>query len=397
MISVDAARTHILNQLGRTPTQRIALSSAVGRVLAETVLAPTDFPQHDLSAMDGFAVRSADILPGTTLSLVGESAAGRPYGDAMPPNGCVRISTGAVLPEGADAVVMQEHCTQNDGQVTFHHTAAPGAHIRRRGSHLASSEVVYTCGTRLEACDIGVLASLNLPWVEVFIQPRVTILSNGDELVDLGHTPGPNQIVNSNAQMLEALVHQFGGQATVWPVVRDAFGDVARALELAAATSDLVLTVGGASVGDHDHIATAFKKVAGKELEFWKVAMKPGKPLVFGIAHNGTPMLGLPGNPISAFVCFHQFVRPALFKLQGHDDARPTLRVPTRHAIRSSAGRQEFVPGQLQSHEGAWVFVGPEKLDSGSPAQMRQIRALAVIPADVVDVPAQTDVDVQLL
>lgn len=394
MIEVSEARARIVEACPRLATQWVDLPRSRGRVLAQTIVSPRDFPSHDLSAMDGYALSGVDAR--TRFEIVGESRAGAPFLGRLEAGQAVRISTGAHVPEGTQTVVMQEICSVDGARVELASEAAPGTHIRTRGSHLEQHEVVYASGTTISSSDVGVLASLNRALVEVFVRPRVVILSTGDELVDLGDQGRPDQIVNSNAWMLASLVEEFGGVPEVWPVVRDLYGDVTRAVRRAAQSADLVLTIGGASVGDHDHTTKAFEKVADGKLEFWKVRMKPGKPLAFGVTQDGTPLIGLPGNPLSAFVCFHQFVRPALSTMQGGQATTRTLEMTTQLEIFSSKGRVEFVPGRL-SHADPICFEGPTRLDSGSIAQLRGITALAIVPDEVTRVPAGERLAVQIL
>lgn len=395
MIDVDSARNHIVEHITRMPVERIPLSEACGRVIARMVLSPRDFPHADLSAMDGYAVRADSQTGG--LVLQGESAAGHPFDKPLQSGHCVRIFTGAAVPVGADAVIMQEDATANAHRVEFSTTAHVGMNVRRQGSHLKQGQIVCDSGHTLGPSDVGVLASFGLTNIEVFAQPRVAILSTGDELCDLGDVLQPGQIHNSNAQMIAALVRTYGGIPTVWPVVHDVFDDVRRALELACKTSDLVVTIGGVSVGDHDHVSKAMTKVGGDRLVFWKIRMKPGKPLAFGVAPSGTAMIGLPGNPLSAFVCFHQFVRPALATFQGATHVPLCVTLPSANAIKGSIGRREFVPGKIATSKEGARFEGPNRLDSGNSFQLVGVSALAVLNEDSTGVKSGDLVLVEIL
>ncbi len=395
LIDVDSARNHIVERIPRMPVERVPLQEACGRVIAQMVLSPNDFPHADLSAMDGYAIRAADAAE--TFVLQGESAAGHPFDEVLKAGHCARIFTGAVLPSGADAVIMQEDASVDEGTLRFTTQAHAGMNVRSHGSHLKKGQIVCDVGFRLSASDIGVLASFGLTNIDVFAQPRVAILSTGDELCDVGDVPTDGQIHNSNAQMLAALVRTHGGVPTVWPVVRDVFDDVTRALELACKFSDLVVTIGGVSVGDHDHVSKAMTKVGGDELVFWKIRMKPGKPLAFGVSSTGTAMVGLPGNPLSAFVCFHQFVRPALATFQGTTHAPLFVQLPTAQNIRGSVGRKEFIPGRIAMTQDGAHFEGPSKMDSGNSFQLMGVSALAVLQEDCAGVTSGDHVQVEIL
>lgn len=396
LIDVDSARNHIVERIPRLPVQRLPLQEACGRVIAQMVLSPSDFPHADLSAMDGYAIRAADAACDTFV-LQGESAAGHPFDEVLKPGHCARIFTGAVLPSGADAVIMQEDASIDDDAIRFATKAHVGMNVRSHGSHLKKGQIVCDVGFRLGASDIGVLASFGLTNIDVFTQPRVAILSTGDELCDLGEPLKEGQIFNSNAQMLAALVRTHGGIPTVWPVVRDVFDDMTRALELACKFNDLVVTIGGVSVGDHDHVSKAMSKVGGDELVFWKIRMKPGKPLAFGVSSGGTAMIGLPGNPLSAFVCFHQFVRPALATFQGTTHAPLCVSLPTAQSIRGSVGRKEFIPGRIAMSQDGAHFEGPAKMDSGNSFQLMGVSALAVLQEDCGGVTQGESVQVEIL
>ncbi len=395
MIDVDSARNHIVEHIARLPVERIPLSEACGRVIAQMVLSPRNFPHADLSAMDGYAVRTDSQAGG--LVLQGESAAGHPFQETLQVGHCVRIFTGAALPSGADAVIMQEDASAETDSVSFTTVAHAGMNVRTQGSHLKQGQIVCDSGHKLGPSDVGVLASFGLTNIEVFAQPRVAILSTGDELCDLGDVLQPGQIHNSNAQMIAASVRTYGGIPTVWPVVRDVFDDVRRALELASKTSDLVVTIGGVSVGDHDHVSKAMTKVGGDRLVFWKIRMKPGKPLAFGVAPSGTAMIGLPGNPLSAFVCFHQFVRPALATFQGATHVPVCVTLPTTNEIKGSVGRREFIPGKIAMSEQGARFEGPNRMDSGNSFQLMGVSALAVLNEDSAGVKGGDPVLVEIL
>lgn len=393
LLSVDEAREHIVSNVVRLGVERIPLACARGRRLATMICSPTDFPPTDISAMDGFAIAARDDR--SEFDVLGESAAGHPFTGDVPSGAAVRIFTGAHVPGGTDAVVMQEDAKFVDGRVSFSAAPKPGQHVRKRGTYLRKYSVVYDVGDPLTSSDVGVLASFNHSYVDVFQRPRVAILSTGDELADLGEPLKTYQIVNSNAHLVAALVEESGGIPTIWPVVRDHFGDTKRAFERAVQLADVVLSIGGVSVGDHDHAGRAIRDIS-PDAGFWKVRMKPGKPLACGRVEN-TLLIGLPGNPLSAFVCFHQFVRPALVAAMGGTHVRQWLEVPTRHAIVAAYQRTLFVPGRLNTTKERTEFVGPTKVDSGNPNQLVQITALACLPEGSPNLNAGDPVTIQLI
>ena len=266
----------------------------------------------DNSAMDGYAVRAAE-LPGA-FPIHGTSAAGREVGERIPERVAIRIFTGAPVPPELDTVVIQEEATAgDDGTVTLP-VSPPGANIRRVGEDVAAGDLAVAGGTRLGAAELGLLAALGVATVEVVRAPRVAVIATGDELVDVSTAPGPGQIVDSSGFALAAMIHDAGGIATYVGIAKDDPATLA-AVIAGALDHDVVITTGGVSVGERDHVRAALA-TAGVELELWKVAMKPGKPFSFGM--NGrVPVFGLPGNPVSTFVAFELFVRPALLAMQG--------------------------------------------------------------------------------
>ena len=321
MISVEEARRRIVGALRPLPAESIGLERAHGRVLAADVAARRTQPPKDVSAMDGWAVRAADVatVP-ATLTKIGEAPAGAAFDGRVDAGQTVRIFTGAPVPEGADSIVIQENAEQDGDRVTVRETAAEGTFIRRAGLDFQDGEVRLTAGHALTARDIGLAAAMNVPWLDVRRKPRVALLATGDELVRPGEPVGPNQIVSSNAMALAALIDNCGGEAIDLGIARDNEASL-KALATGARGADMLVTLGGASVGDHDLVQSVLGE-QGLDLDFWRIAMRPGKPLMFGQIGD-TPMLGLPGNPVSSLVCGLIFLRPALFALLGRRDAPP--------------------------------------------------------------------------
>jgi len=349
-LPLEQARARILEQVEPVAGhERLNLLDALGRILAEPVSAAIDVPNHTNSAMDGYAVRAADLVePDAKLRQVGESFAGHPYDGRVGAGECVRIMTGAVLPDGADSVVMQERTEREDDLVRFQEACKSGANVRAAGEDVARGQTVLEPGRRIGAADLGVLASVGAAEIDVLPRPRVAFFSTGDEIVPVGQPLAPGKIHDSNRHTLFGLLSELGVEIHDLGIVPDVPEALDEALQRAS-EFDAVLTTGGVSVGAADYVLEALEKAGS--VGFWQVAMKPGRPLAFGRLEQAL-FFGLPGNPVSAMVTFIQLVRPALVKLAG---ARPApalaFDVPTRHAIRKKAGRREFQRGRLVSGE----------------------------------------------
>ena len=386
-ISVEDALDHIVDHIPTTGAERVQLADARRRVLAAAVDAPEDSPRFDNSAMDGFALRFSDIetVP-TTLDITGESAAGAPSDATVGDGEAFRISTGAKLPDGADTVVRSELCEDREQTVVVNEQPgrAKGANIRRKATYLAAGEPALDAGQRIGGAEIGMLVSFGRSVVSVYRRPTVAIISTGDELVELGDTPGPGQIINSNAYMLEALVAEHGGVPVVFPIAADRRDVVEETYRRAVNDCDLVVSTGGVSVGAHDHVGDVVDELTGG-MTFWKVRMKPGKPLAFGSADTsaGTvPLIGLPGNPGAAFVGFQLFVRPAVGTAQGiaPDEATlPTVEATLTGSARGSRGRRAYLAGQLTHSDQGPRFHAFSHQSSGNPALFANCNALGIV------------------
>jgi molybdopterin molybdotransferase len=314
MISVEEARAKILAALSPVPAEIVALAEAWNRVTAAPVTARLTQPPADVSAMDGYALRAADGSLGASLSLIGAAPAGHPFEGRVGPGEAVRLFTGSVVPEGADAILLQEDATADGAIVRVNEAVAAGRHIRRAGQDFALGDVVVPAGRRLTARDVGLAAAANHPWLSVHRKPKVALLATGDEIALPGEPIPPGGIVSSNAHALAAFARAVGAEPMVLPVARDdreSIGAVADAI----GGVDMLITTGGASVGDHDLVIDSLQQ-RGMVLDFWQIAMRPGKPLLFGRL-GPTPVLGLPGNPVSALVCATLFALPALSRLAG--------------------------------------------------------------------------------
>ncbi len=321
-LGVETALARVLDgarALGESET--VPLPLALGRTLAQDLAARRTHPPQDVSAMDGYAVIAADLAdPGARLRLIGESAAGHGFAGALESGDCVRIFTGAPLPAGADAILLQEEAVVENGLVGASSPPQQGRHIRARGLDFAQGRVALNAGTRLKAAHLALAAAMDHAELSVARRPRIAILASGDELVAPGRATGPAQIVSSNNFAVAALVEEAGGEALDLGIFRDDRADLARGFGLAReARADVLATLGGASVGDHDLLREALAD-EGMALDFWRIAMRPGKPLIFGRLSEAF-VLGLPGNPLASYVCALLFLQPLIRALLGDPEA----------------------------------------------------------------------------
>ena len=382
-------------------TERVHLRAALGRVLATDIVSPVAVPAHDNSAMDGYAVRFADLAPEgeTTLARVGESFAGRPSGIAIRSGQCVRIFTGGVIPEGADTVVMQERTSESDGHVRIAARAVSKAGQNRRlaGEDLKTGQLVFHAGQRVHPAELGMIASLGTGEVTVFRKLRVAFFSTGDELKPIGTQLAAGEIYDSNRYTIHGMLQRLSCEILDMGVVPDVPDALERALADAAAAADVVVTSGGVSVGEADYVKALVDKLG--EVLFWKIAMKPGRPLAYGrIGH--AHFFGLPGNPVSAMVTFYEFVQDALKVLQGQRDIAPapTFKVPLSSPIRKVPGRTEFQRGILAPDgNGGFTVRTTGEQGSGILSSMSRANCFIVLPADTGDCAVGERVDVQLL
>lgn len=376
LLSVDQALTMVLD-LARPPCpEDVDLQDALGRVLLCDAVSAMTQPPFDSAAMDGYALRAADV-PGP-LRLVGEAAAGRPWPGTLAAGEAVRIFTGAPLPAGADRVVMQEDTARDGDHVTVT-GPSPRTHIRLRGNDFAEGDRL-TAGRRLSAADLALLAAMNVPRVTVAHQPHVAILAGGDELVRPGEVPGPGQIISSNDLAVAALARLAGAQPVILPLARDT-EDSLRASFSQAKGAGVIVTIGGASVGDHDLIGRVAEGL-GMRRAFHRIAMRPGKPLMAG--HLGeTAMLGLPGNPVSAIVTAILFMQPLLRRMQGETDAAPRIRQGVlARDLPAEGNRQHYLRALLTEDDRGTVVEPFEDQDSARLKLMADAQALLIRPAD---------------
>ncbi len=377
MISVEEALIRILGAFSPLPAETVSLTDALGRVLAEDVTAALTQPPHHVSAMDGYAVRAADLteVP-VSLEVVAEIAAGALRHEPLEPGQAVRIFTGAPLPPGADAIVIQENTEAEAGRVRILQSVQPGRYVRPAGLDFRAGELGIAAGRRLTSRDIGLAAAMNRPWLKVRRRPRVAILSTGDEVVLPGEALGEGQIVASNGFSLSAFVTAAGGQAIHLGIASDDRGQLDAALDQAAG-SDLLVTSGGASVGKHDLVQGALVD-KGMDLDFWKIAMRPGKPLMFGLMGE-MPVLGLPGNPVSSLVCALLFLRPAISALLGLAQDLPGESAALGCDLGENDERQDYLRARLEvDATGQLTAVPFERQDSSMLATLSRADCLVV-------------------
>lgn len=363
MLSVEEARARIVGPLRSLPAEVVALPEAWGRVLATPVQARLMQPPADVSAMDGYALRAADGRAGARVAVVGHAPAGRPFAGHVAAGEAVRLFTGSVVPGGADCVLPQEDVDRDADWITLREAAQAGRHIRRAGQDFRQDDTLMPAGIRLGARAIGLIAAGNHPWVAVHRQPRIAILATGDEIVLPGEPLAAGGIVSSNAHALAALVRAGGGVPVILPIAPDDPAAIASVADRLSGI-DLLLTTGGASVGEHDLVQSSLA-TRGFALDFWKIAMRPGKPLLFGRLGD-VPVLGLPGNPVSAFVCAVLFLWPALARLGGlSDDALRPVEARLAGPVAANDHRADHLRAALSTDPaGALVATPFDRQDS---------------------------------
>ena len=365
LLSVDDARTRVLESVEPLAIEKVSLREALGLVSATEVRAPHALPRFDNSAMDGYAVSAADTSGAgeyapVELEIVGEVRAGGSDEVVVEAGTAARIMTGAPLPAGADAIVMVEVTEEKDGKVLVKTSVEKGQHVRPAGDDLDAGEILVREGLELGPGELALLGSMGVTPVEVRRGPRVALLVTGDELVDPEEEPGPGQIRDSNALALLALLERAGARPVLSERVPDRREAVVEAFERAAEAADLVVSSGGVAVGKYDFVKDVVEELGN--IELWRVAMQPGKPVVLGSVSN-VPFLGLPGNPVSVHVGFEQFVRPAIRKMRGCSSLlRPTLDATLTETITKRPGRLHFVRVRLSNRDGGWFATptGPQ-------------------------------------
>jgi molybdopterin molybdotransferase len=397
LIEIEEARRLVLERASPLPAEQVPLRDALGRVLAVEVGAADPVPGFDNSAMDGFAVRAADTASApVTLQVVDESRAGRPAERVLGAGEAIMISTGAMVPEGADSVVQVEDTSSRDGSVEVGVTVEPGRNVRRTGEDVRSGESVIPPGTVLGAAELGVIASVGLGAAECTRRPRVCVLTTGDELHEPGEPLGPGGIRNSNAHSVPALAEASGAEVAWVETVAD---DPAatRSATQRALDADVVVICGGVSVGEHDHVRAALAEL-GVEEAFWGVALRPGKPTSFGVhGGQGALVFGLPGNPVSAMVTFLLLARPAIDALLGADTERRRATAILDEEYAKKPGRAHAVRCRLELRDDGWHARTTGEQGSHVLTSMLGADALALIPTDSGTVPAGQRVEIEML
>lgn len=390
MISVEEARRRILDSLRPTSTETVSVAQGWGRVLARPIAARLDQPPADVSAMDGYALRAGDAGP---WSVIGSAPAGHPFDGRIGRDQAVRLFTGSFVPAGADAVALQEDADREGDRLTLRETPRAGRHIRSQGGDFKREQLLLDAGTRLGARAVGLAAAANHPWLTVHRRPRVAILATGDEIALPGDALGPGGIVSSNAHALAAMVVAGGGEPVVLPIARDTVDAVAAVAD-ALGGIDLLVTTGGASVGEHDFIQRGLGE-RGFALDFWQIAMRPGKPLIYGRL-GATPVLGLPGNPVSAFVCGVLFMVPALAVLSGCAGfALPTASARLAAPVEANDHRADHLRATLSTGAAGELLAHPfPKQDSSHLRRLAEAHALVLRAPHAPAIPAGSAVDI---
>lgn len=382
-----------------TTAERVHIRAALGRVLAEDVISPLDVPSHDNSAMDGYAVRFADLKSDgkATLKVAGTAYAGAPFKGSVKAGECVRIMTGGVVPPGADTIVMQEHVEAQGDVVTIGGGHQQGQHLRRAGEDLKTGQAALQRGQVVRAAETGLIASLGIPEIAVYRRLRVAFFSTGDELKSIGTPLAEGQIYDSNRYTIYGMLTRLGCDVIDMGVVRDDPRLLEQAFGEAAAIADVVITSGGVSVGEADFVKDLLNKMG--EVVFWKIAMKPGRPLAYGKIGKAH-FFGLPGNPVSVMVTFYQFVRDALLKLSGRDPVPvlPAFKVPCTSSLKKAPGRTEFQRGVLsQDASGNWSVRVTGEQGSGILRSMAEANCFIILPEAQGNVAAGNLVEVQVM
>lgn len=379
LLPIEEALARICNQLNPVQeTETIVLHSALDRVLAAPIAAPINVPAGDNSAMDGYAVRAGDCT--ATLSVIGQSLAGHPFIGAIGPQQAIRIMTGALVPAGADTVVMQENVQRTGDHITLTQIPEASENIRRAGEDIKLGSQVLAAGQRLSALDIGLLASLGIAQVTVVRRLRVAILTTGDELLPAGTAPEPGKIYDSNRPLLAALLTRMPVDIIDLGIIADDLPALRSAFTSAMQWADVVISTGGVSVGDADYTKDVLAELG--EIDFWKIAMKPGKPFAFGRLGQGW-FFGLPGNPVSTAVTYHQLVVPGLRHLAGETiSPQHTLSAIAGHALKKQPGRTDFQRGILTNNNGVNTVISAGLQSSGVLSAMAKANCYIRLEAE---------------
>jgi molybdopterin molybdotransferase len=393
MVTIDEARRIILLQARLLPVVTVPLLESLGMVLAEDVRAPWDIPAADNSAMDGYAFAHGS-LRGLSLPVCGFLPAGTIRTEAVPPGEAIKIMTGAIIPSDCDTVVPIEDVLTTPEGITLKDVSKRGSHVRKRGGDVGADEHVFTTGTLIRPQEVGMLASFGKTKASVYRKPVVAILATGDELVEPGGERLPGKIINSNSLSVAAQVLEAGGTPVMLGIARDD-RVVTRAMLIKSLTADVIITSGGVSVGDHDFVKEVIEEMGG-ELKFWKINMKPGKPLAFAVVAD-KPLFALPGNPVAAMVGFEMFVRPALLAMMGHTRIiRPLVRAIVTEPIRNQGDRPHLIRALVELKNGKYHLKTTGDQGSARLSSLTLGNALVLVPARAA-VNSGDEVDASLL
>jgi molybdopterin molybdotransferase len=377
-------------------TKQVPIRDSLDRILAEDVKSSINVPGHTNSAMDGYAINSADLPSDTTteLSIIGSVFAGKPMTTVVNTGECARIMTGGIMPDGTDTVVIQENTERHDDVIKIGKETRPGDNVRNAGEDIKIDDVILKTGTRLTPADIGLIASLGIAEVTVTRLPKVCFFSTGDELQSIGEELEKGNVYDSNRYTLHGMLSRIGVDIVDMGVIRDDKQALEDAFNEAAEQADIIVTSGGVSVGEADYI----KEILGKlgHVDFWKVAIKPGRPLSFGKLNNAW-FFGLPGNPVSVMVTFYQFVQPAIYKIMGSQHIEPiTTRALSSSKLKKRPGRVEYQRGILERDEQGILYVTKTGAQgSGILSSMSQANCFIILPMESEGVEPGTEVDVQ--
>lgn len=392
----DEAVRRITNDIQPvTGFEKVALRSALNRVLYHDVISGIEVPSHTNAAMDGYAVREDDLpSKGTSgLSVIGTALAGNPFTGVVNAKECVRIMTGAPMPSGTDTVVMQEHTTQSGDQIQIDARHKPGQNVRQAGEDIGKGQTVLTTGRSLTPADLGLLASLGIGEIEVFRNIRVAFFSTGDELRSIGQRLEAGSVFDSNRYTLHGMLTRIGVEPIDMGVIKDRRKDTFAAFSEAAKSADVIITSGGVSVGEADYVKECLEELG--QISFWKVAMKPGRPLAFGRIGDAW-FFGLPGNPVSVMVTFYMFVQPALRRLMGESETTPLLlQARSNSKLRKKAGRTEYQRGVLNHDESGRLTVSKTgSQGSGILTSMSNANCFIILPLEAESIEPGSDVTV---
>jgi molybdopterin molybdotransferase len=393
--SYEEARNIILESVTKLGAEQVELLDALGSVLAEDVVAPWNLPRFNNSAMDGYAVRAEDCVAGRALPVIDSVSAGSRAARAVAPGTAIKIMTGAPVPNGCDSVVPIEHVEAKDGTVSATEPVVLGQHIRLAGEDVREGETILVAGRLVRPYEINMLASCGRAHVDVVRRPRVAIVVTGNELIELGQTPGPEQIVDSNAYSLYAAIKELGAVPVMIGIARDNLASHREKLK-DGLKADVLITSAGVSVGEYDLVREVLAEL-GVKIVFWRVKVKPGKSMAFGMK-EGKPVFALPGNPVSSMLTFAEFAAPALLKLMGHEETvKPLFPAVLQSELKKKKGQTGLVRVKLECTQGRYTAWSAGKQDTGLVRTMMEANAVAVLPADRESFEVGEEVQVHLL